>query len=73
MKIIGEMDIFLKHRVIWTFMTCSIIVSLVLLAVSNPTVPSVHGQIDLVSLDSANSNNSDSLDEPGSPLLHREH
>lgn len=68
MKIIGKMDIFSKHRVIWTFMTYGIIVSLFLLAVSNPTIPFVHGQTDLVPLDSANSNNSDSSDELGSPF-----
>jgi hypothetical protein len=57
MKVVGEKDIFSNQHVIWTFMIGSIIFSLSLLAVSNSTFPFVHGQTDLVSMDSSNSKN----------------
>lgn len=63
------MDIFSKQRLIWTFMLGSTIVSLIFLAVSNPTLPFVHGQTDFMLTDNANSNNySDFSDELGSPF-----
>ncbi len=57
MKIVGETDTFSNQHVIWTFMIGSIIFSLILVTVSNSTFPFVHGQTDLVSMDSSNSNN----------------
>ena len=66
MKKIGEIDTFPKHHVIWTFMIGTIMISFILVTVSNPTFPFIHGQTDLVSMDSSNSNNSDLSDELGS-------
>ncbi len=57
MKLIGAMGIFSKQHVMWIFMTCSIIVSFILLAVSNSTFPFVQGQVDLMLTDNANSKN----------------
>jgi hypothetical protein len=68
MKMIGEKYGVLKHQTTWTIVIGSFIASLILLAVSNPTIPFVHGQTDLVPLDNANSNNSESSDELGSPF-----
>jgi hypothetical protein len=70
MKIIGEMDIFSKQHVIRRFMLCSIIVSFILIAVSNPTFALIHGQDDLILTDNPEStnNNSDFSDGLGSPF-----
>jgi hypothetical protein len=67
MKIIGGMDIFSKEYVTWIFMISSIF-SFFLIAPLNPIFQFVHGQADLMLMDSANSknNNSDFSDGLGS-------
>ena len=67
---IGDTDIFSKQHATWTFMIGSIIVSLILLAVSNPTFPFVHGQTEFILTDSVNSKNmsNDFSDGLGSPF-----
>ena len=68
MKIIGEIYILSNLHVIWICLICSIAISFILLAVSNPTYPLVHGQTDFMLTDNVNSKNisNDFSDELGS-------
>jgi hypothetical protein len=70
MDMIGEIERISKQHTICTFVMSSIIVSFILLAVSNTTFPFVHGQADLVLTDNANSKNinNDFSEGLGSPF-----
>ena len=67
---IGEIDIFSKQNAIRTIVIGSIMVSLILLAISNSTFSFVLGQADLTLMDSANSKNisNDFSEGLGSPF-----